>query len=40
MPTLEVRDWDSKGRHTTTERELIRLPSGASILPRWMRLPS
>ena len=22
MPTLEIREWDSKGRHTTTEREL------------------
>ncbi len=32
MPTLEVRDWDSKGRHTTTERELIRLPSGALVI--------
>ena len=32
MPTLEVRDWDSKGRHTTTERELIRLPSGAFVI--------
>ena len=34
MPTLEVRDWDSKGRHTTTERELIRLPSGALVIDR------
>ena len=32
MPTLEVRDWDSKGRHTTTERELIRLPSGTLVI--------
>ncbi len=32
MPTLEVRDWDAKGRHTTTERELIRLPSGALVI--------
>jgi len=32
MPTLEVRDWDSKGRHATTERELIRLPSGALVI--------
>lgn len=32
MPTLEIRDWDAKGRHTTTERELVRLPSGALVL--------
>ena len=32
MPTLEVRDWDAKGRHATTERELIRLPSGALVI--------
>ena len=32
MPTLEVREWDSKGRHTTTERELVRLPSGALVI--------
>ena len=32
MPTLEIRDWDSKGRHTTTERELIRLPAGALVI--------
>ena len=32
MPTLEVRDWDAKGRHTTTERELIRLPSGTLVI--------
>ena len=32
MPTLEVRHWDAKGRHATTERELIRIPSGALVI--------
>lgn len=32
MPTLEVREWDAKGRHTTTERELVRLPCGALVI--------
>lgn len=32
MPTLEIRAWDAKGRHTTTERELVRLPCGALVL--------
>lgn len=32
MPTLEIREWDAKGRHTTTERELVRLPSGALVI--------
>lgn len=32
MPTSEVRSWDAKGRHTTTERELVRLPCGALVL--------
>ena len=32
MPTLEIREWDSKGRHTTTERELVRLSSGALVI--------
>ena len=32
MPTLEIRDWDAKGRHTTTERELVRLPSGTLVI--------
>ena len=32
MPTLEIREWDSKGRHTTTERELVMLPSGAMVI--------
>ena len=32
MPTMEIRDWDSKGRHATTERELVRLPCGAMVI--------
>ncbi|MCQ2393166.1 MAG: ribosome small subunit-dependent GTPase A [Kiritimatiellae bacterium] len=32
MPTLEIREWDAKGRHTTTERELVRLPCGALVI--------
>lgn len=32
MPTLEIRDWDAKGRHTTTERELVMLPCGAMVI--------
>ena len=32
MPTQKIRDWDLKGRHTTTERELVRLPSGALVI--------
>ena len=32
MPTLEVREWDGKGRHTTTERELVKLSSGVLVL--------
>lgn len=32
MPTLEIREWDAKGRHTTTERELVKLPSGALVI--------
>lgn len=32
MATGEVRENDARGRHTTTHRELIRLPSGALIL--------
>lgn len=30
--TFEVREGDDRGRHTTTQRELIRLPSGALII--------
>lgn len=32
MPTLEIREWDDKGRHTTTERELVVLPNGALVI--------
>ncbi len=32
MPALEIRECDAKGRHTTTERELVMLPGGAMIL--------
>lgn len=32
MDTGEVREADERGRHTTTHRELVRLPSGALIL--------
>lgn len=30
--TIEVREHDAKGRHTTTWRELIRLPCGALVI--------
>jgi ribosome biogenesis GTPase len=32
LPTAEVREKDSKGRHTTTRRELILMPSGALVI--------
>jgi ribosome biogenesis GTPase len=32
MDTGDIREDDARGRHTTTHRELIRLPSGALIL--------
>ena len=32
MATREIREDDERGRHTTTHRELIRLPSGALML--------
>ena len=32
MATAAIREDDAKGRHTTTHRELIRLPSGALVL--------
>ncbi|MGN0852282.1 MAG: ribosome small subunit-dependent GTPase A [Kiritimatiellia bacterium] len=32
MPTLEIRAWDAKGRHATTERELVKLPGGAMVI--------
>jgi ribosome biogenesis GTPase / thiamine phosphate phosphatase len=33
--TTEVREEDSKGRHTTTHRELIAMPGGR-LLPKWL----
>jgi ribosome biogenesis GTPase len=30
--TQEIQEWSGKGRHTTTSRELIMLPSGAMII--------
>ena len=30
--TKDVREWDSRGRHTTTHRELIPLPGGAILI--------
>lgn len=30
--TFEVREGDDRGRHTTTQRELVKLPSGALII--------
>lgn len=32
MPTGEVREKDSKGRHTTTRRELTQTPAGALVI--------
>jgi ribosome biogenesis GTPase / thiamine phosphate phosphatase len=32
LPTGEVREKDSKGRHTTTRRELVMTPSGALVI--------
>jgi ribosome biogenesis GTPase len=32
MPTAEVREKDSKGRHTTTRRELVQTPGGALVI--------
>lgn len=32
LPTAEVREKDSKGRHTTTRRELVVMPSGALLI--------
>ena len=32
MPTVPIRDDDQKGRHTTTEREMIALPKGGLII--------
>lgn len=32
MPTLEIPEWDAKGRHATTERELVKLSSGVLVI--------
>lgn len=32
MPTQEIQEWSGKGRHTTTSRELVLLPSGVLAL--------
>ena len=32
LPTHEVREWDSRGRHTTTGRQLILLPGGGILI--------
>ncbi len=32
MKTSEIREYDSRGRHTTTSRNLIMLPNGAMII--------
>ena len=30
--TQEIQEWSGKGRHTTTVRELLMLPSGAMVI--------
>jgi hypothetical protein len=30
--TQEIQSWSGKGRHTTTNRELVMLPSGAMVI--------
>jgi len=32
MDTCEIQEWSGKGRHTTTVRELVRLPCGAYVI--------
>lgn len=32
LRTGEVREWDSRGRHTTTHRELLPLPGGGALI--------
>ena len=34
MKTSEIREKDSRGKHTTTSRNLIMLPNGAMIIDR------
>jgi ribosome biogenesis GTPase len=32
QPTLDVREWDAKGRHATSWREMIQLPGGGLVI--------
>lgn len=32
LDTQDIRDWDEKGRHTTTSRDLLILPNGGMII--------
>jgi len=32
LRTTEVRDWDSRGRHTSTNRQLVLLPGGGLLI--------
>ena len=32
LPTKEVRDWDSRGRHTSTNRQLVLLPDAGLLI--------
>ena len=32
VATQEIQEWSGKGRHTTTSRELVMLPSGAMVI--------
>lgn len=32
MATQEIQEWSGRGRHTTTSRELVMLPSGAMVI--------
>src|SRR5262245_15903398 len=32
FPTREVREWDSRGRHTTSGRQLVLLPGGGILI--------
>lgn len=32
QPTAEVREWDARGRHTTTGRRLVLVPGGGAVI--------